>query len=231
MAHEGREIKSTGDGFLVEFDSALRAVQCAIDIHQNLAERNAMPSVTPIRLRIGVHLGDVEERDGDIFGDSVYVASRIEPLADPGGICISEPVFGQVRNKISNQFEKLEPKALKNVRYPLDVYRVVLPWTGGPPPARSPGPARLAVLPFVNISPDPNDEYFADGLTEEMITVLSQLRELRVIARTSVSQYQANPKSVSQIGAELGVDAVLEGSVRKSVDQLRITVQLIDVGT
>ena len=230
--HHGREIKSTGDGFLVEFDSALRAVQCAIDIHQRIEERNSQKGVTPIQLRIGIHLGDVEERAGDIFGDAVNIASRIQPLAVPGGVCISGEVFSQVRNKIPNKLEKLEPHALKNVRFPVDLYRVILPWTVKvrPSPSSS-GPTRLAVLPFANISPDPNDEYFADGLTEEMIVMLSQLRELRVIARTSVILYKSTPKSVAQIGAELGVDAVLEGSVRKAGDQLRITVQLIDVST
>jgi len=230
-AHQGREIKSMGDGFLAEFDSALRAIQCAIDIQQHLHERNSQQGVPPIQLRIGVHLGDVEQRESDIFGDAVNIASRIEPLAAPGGVCISGEVFSQVRNKIPNNFEKLPPTVLKGLQVPMDIYRVVLPWTVREPPSASAGPTRLAVLPFANISPDPNDEYFADGLTEEMITVLSQLRELRVIARTSVSLYKSTPKTVSQIGAELGVDAVLEGSVRKAGDQLRITVQLIDVGT
>jgi adenylate cyclase len=229
--HQGREIKSTGDGLLIEFDSALRAVQCAIDIHQHLQERNSRKGVTPIQLRIGVHLGDVEQRGGDIFGDSVNLAARIEPFAEPGGICISEQVFGQVRNKIPNRLEKLEPKVLKNVRFPMEIYRVVLPWTVREPPSTDSGPTRLAVLPFANISPDPKDEYFADGLTEELITVLSQLKELRVIARTSVTPYKSTSKGVSQIGAELGVDAVLEGSVRKAGDELRITVQLINVDT
>ena len=230
-AHQGREIKSTGDGFLVEFDSALRAVQCAIAIHQRLQERNAGEYGTPIRLRIGVHLGDVEERGGDIFGDSVNLAARIEPLAEPGGICISEAVYIQVRRKIPNKLEKLEPKVLKNVRYPLVVYRVVLPWAA---PVPLPGPSEplgLAVLPFSNISPDPNDEYFAEGLTEEMITVLSQLRGLRVIARTSVMPYRSTSKRVSQIGAELRVSSVLEGSVRKAGNKLRVTAQLIDVAS
>jgi adenylate cyclase len=229
--HKGREIKSTGDGFLVEFDSALHAVQCALDIHQHLQERNAQPGCTPIQLRIGVHLGDVEERGADIFGDSVNLAARIEPLAEPGGICISEPVFGQVRNKIPNTFEKLEPKALKNVRFPMDLYRVVMPWTIKEPHTASSGPTRLAVLPFSNISPDPRDEYFADGLTEELISVLSQIRGLRVISRTSVNQYRGTSKPIAQIGSELGVESVLEGSVRKAGDQLRIRVQLIDVRT
>jgi adenylate cyclase len=229
--HQGREIKSMGDGFLVEFGSALRAVQCAIDIHQHLHTRNSQHGVTPIRLRIGVHLGDVEERGGDIFGDSVNVAARIEPLAEPGGICISEPVFGQVRNKIPNPIEKLEPKVLKNVRFPVEVYRVILPWNVREPPSAISGPTGLAVLPFTNISPDPKDEYFADGLTEELITVLAQLRGLRVIARTSVMQYKSTPKAVSQIGMELGVSSILEGSVRKVGNRLRITAQLIDAAS
>jgi adenylate cyclase len=229
--HKGREIKTTGDGFLVEFESALRAVQCAIDIHQHLEERNSRSRSTPIQLRIGVHLGDVEERGGDIFGDSVNLAARIEPLAEPGGICISEPVFVQIRNKIPNQLEKMEPKELKNVRFPMEVYRVVLPWTVREPPSTSSGPTGLAVLPFVNISPDPKDEYFADGLTEELITVLSQLRGFRVIARTSVMPYKSTSKGVSQIGAELRVSSVLEGSVRKVGSRLRVTAQLIDVGS
>jgi adenylate cyclase len=230
-AHQGREIKSTGDGFLVEFDSALKATQCAVDIQRSIHERNAHPGVPPIRIRIGIHLGDVEQHGTDIFGDAVNIAARIEPVAEPGGICLSGAVHEQVRNKIPNQLEKLPPTALKGLQVPMDIYRVVLPWTVRGPPSAGSGPTRLAVLPFTNISPDPNDEYFADGLTEEMITVLSQLRELRVIARTSVSLYKSTPKTVSQIGAELGVDAVMEGSVRKAGDQLRISVQLIDVGT
>jgi adenylate cyclase len=230
-SHNGREIKSTGDGFLVEFDSALRAVQCAIAVHEHLRKRNSKPGSMPIRLRIGVHLGDVEERAGDIFGDSVNLAARIEPLADPGGICISDPVFGQVRNKIPNRLEKLEPKVLKNVRFPVDIYRVVLPWAGRGSTSAIIGPIGLAVLPFAHIGPDSRDDYIADGLTEELITVLSQLRGLRVIARTSVTPYKSTSKGVAQIGGELGVSKVLEGSVRKAGSRLRITVQLIDVGT
>jgi len=229
--HQGREVKSTGDGFLVEFDSALRAVQCAIEIHEHLHERNAQPGSTPIQLRIGVHLGDVEARGSDIFGDSVNLAARIEPLAEPGGICISESVFGQVRNKIPNRLEKLEPTVLKNVRFPMEIYRVVLPWVGTEPEVGGPAPPRLAVLPLTNISPDPKDEYFADGLTEELISVLSQIRGLRVIARTSVNQYKGSAKSIAQVGSELGVSSVLEGSVRKVENQLRISFQLIDVRT
>jgi len=230
-AHHGREVKSMGDGFLSEFDSALRAVQCAIDIQQHLHERNSQAGVTPIELRIGIHLGDVEQRDTDIFGDAVNIASRVEPLASPGGICISGEVFSQIRNKIPNKFEKLPPTALKGVQAPVDIYRIALPWVTRDAPASSGGPTGIAILPFANISPDPKDEYFADGLTEELITVLSQIRELRVIARSSVTPYKSTSKGVAQIGAELGVSSILEGSVRKAGSQLRITAQLIDVAS
>jgi adenylate cyclase len=230
-AYQGREIKSTGDGFLVEFDSALKATQCALDIQRRIHERNAAPGVAPIQIRIGVHLGDVEQHGRDIFGDAVNIAARIEPVADPGGVCISGAVHEQVRNKIPDRLEKLPPKVLKGLELPMEVYRVVWPWVDHHPPTAGSGPTRLAVLPFANISPDPRDEYFADGLTEELITVLSQLPGLRVIARTSVMPYRATPKGVSQIGVELGVDAILEGSVRKAGDELRITVQLVSVDT
>jgi adenylate cyclase len=230
-AHGGREIKSTGDGFLVEFDSALHATECAVNIQHSVYERNARADVPPLELRIGVHLGDVEQRGRDIFGDAVNVASRVAPCAVPGGVCISGPVFDQVRNKIPNRLEKLDPRKLKNVKLPLDIYSVALPWTSPRGAAESTGATRLAVLPFANISPDPHDEYFADGLTEELITVLSQLSGLQVIARTSVSQYKSTSKSIAQIGAELGVSSILEGSVRKAGNQLRVTVQLIDVDT
>ena len=228
-AHQGREIKSMGDGFLAEFDSALHAVQCGIEIQRHLHERNGQPGVAPILLRIGVHLGDVEQRETDIFGDAVNIASRIEPLASPGGVCISGEVFSQIRNKIPNALEKLPQTPLKGVRVPVEVYRISLPWTVPSTAARSGGPSRLAVLPFTNMSPDPADLYFADGLTEELITVLSQLRDLRVIARTSVMQYKATTKAVSEIGSELGVYSVLEGSVRRAGNRLRITAQLIEV--
>lgn len=229
--HHGREIKSTGDGFLIEFESALHAVRCAIDIQERLHDRNSEPGVAPIRLRIGVHLGDVEERGKDIFGDAVNIASRIEPLAAPGGVCISGEVYSQIRNKIPNRFDKLEKVSLKNVRTPIDLYEVSLPWEGLEPAVEGTALTRLAVLPLVNISPDPKDEYFADGLTEELIACLSKIGELRVIARTSVGQYKAASKTVAQIAAELGVTSVLEGSVRMAGNRLRITLQLIDART
>jgi adenylate cyclase len=230
-ARRGRAVKSTGDGFLVEFSSALDAVQCALDIIGRLRTRNAQPGVEPIQVRIGIHLGDVEPRGDDIFGDSVNIASRIEPLADAGGICISEPVYGQVHNKIPNRIDPLGPHQLKHVQAPMEVYRVVVTDAAVGAPAHRTGPTGLAVLPFANISPDPNDAYFADGLTEELISVLSRLRGLRVIARTSVLPYRSSSKGVAEIGRELGVSFLLEGSVRKAGTHLRITVQLIDVAT
>lgn len=229
--HQGREIKSTGDGFLVEFDSALKATQCAVTIQRLIHERNAEEGLAPFQIRIGIHLGDVVQTGTDIMGDTVNIAARIEPLAEPGGICLSGAVYEQVRNKIPEKLEKLPSTALKGLSGPVDIYRVVLPWTTRESPARNTTITGIAILPFTNISPDPNDEYFADGLTEELITVLSQFRELRVIARTSVTPYKATAKGVAQIGSELGVSSILEGSVRKAGNQLRITAQLIDVTT
>ncbi len=230
-AHHGREVKSTGDGFLIVFDSALHAIECAIAIQGRAQERNLRSRGAPIQLRIGIHLGDVEERNGDIFGDAVNLAARIGPCAVPGGTCISGPVFEQVRNKIPRSFEKLEPKVLKNVKFPIDLYALGTPETRTPTGSETSSPARIAVMPFSNISPEPADAYFADGLTEELITVLSRLRDLRVIARTSVNQYRSTTKPISQIGAELGVGSIIEGSVRKADHKVRVTVQLIDVAT
>ena len=230
-AHRGRKVKSMGDGLLIEFPDALDAVECAVDLQRHAHERNAREGAPPLRLRVGLHLGDVQRRGSDIFGDAVNIAARIEPLAEPGGVCLSEPVFVQVRHRVPFQVEKLGPRSLKGVREPIEVFRIVLPWTTEPGPPRGPAVPRLAVLPLTNISPDPSDGYFADGLTEELITVLSQIRGLRVISRTSVNQYRGTTKSIAQIGSELGADSVLEGSVRKAGDQLRISVQLIDSRT
>jgi adenylate cyclase len=229
--YAGKEIKSTGDGFLVEFQSALHATECALEIQRRINERNAKSPSLPIRLRIGIHVGDVEEVGGDILGDAVNVASRLVPLAEPGGVCLSEQIVDHVRNKVPYALERLPPQLLKGVMQPVQAFRVVLPGIEHEVPAKATPLPRLAVLPFANISPNPKDEYFADGLTEELITVLSQIRGLRVIARTSVAQYKGTTKPIGQIGSELGVDSVLEGSVRKSRDQLRIAVQLIDVKT
>jgi adenylate cyclase len=230
-AHHGREVKSTGDGFLVTFDNSLAAVECAIAIQQTLSIRNAQKDVLPIRLRIGVHFGDVEERGGDIFGDAVNLAARIQAYATPHGICLSGPVYGEVRDKIPHAIEPLGSRSLKNVRFPVEVYRVVLPWDRPAALEDDEPRTRIAVLPLDNISPDAKDAYIAEGLTEELISRLSKLHELRVIARTSVGQYRSTEKSVAQIGAELSVAWLLEGSVRKAGDRLRITLQLIDVAS
>jgi adenylate cyclase len=229
-AHQGRKVKSTGDGFLVEFESALKATECALNIQRRIHERNGKVGVAPIHLRIGIHLGDVEQQGTDIFGDAVNIAARIESVAEPGGICLTGAVYEQIRNKIPDKLEKLPTKELKGVQVPMEIYRVVLPWTAQETGPQA-GPKRLAVLPLKNISPDPLDEYFADGLTEELIGTLSKIRELRVIARTSVDQYRGTSKGVAQIGNELGVTSVLEGSVRKAGNRLRITLQLIDART
>lgn len=226
--YRGRAIKSTGDGFLVEFESALQAIQCAVELQRRLYERNHQSKANPLRIRIGIHLGDVEQRDGDIHGDAVNIAARMEPIAEAGGVCVSAQVYDQIRNRVPFQFESQGPKTLKGLREPVVVYRVRLPWlvagTEGPP-AESP---RVAILPFANMSPDPTDQYFADGLTEELIATVSKVRELNVISRTSVMQYKSQSKPVIEIGKELGVTRVLEGSVRKAGQRVRVTVQLID---
>ena len=227
----GRKVKSTGDGMMVEFDSALKACRCALEVQQRLHERNAQSPGPSIEVRVGIHLGDVEESQGDILGDAVNIAARIEPLAESGGICISGEVYAQVRNKDSTVWELVPSKALKGIQQPVTVYRAALPWKGREAVPRDNDHRRIAVLPFANFSPDPKDEYFADGLTEELITVLAKVEGLRVIARTSVFPYKSTTKPLPQVGAELGVASVLEGSVRKAGDRIRITAQLIDVAS
>jgi len=231
-AHGGREVKSLGDGFLVEFASAVESVRCAVEIQRALAERNARPGVgDPIVLRIGVHVGEVVEERGDVLGDAVNVASRIEPLAEPGGICVSAIVYEQVRNKLPLAMESLGPRTLKNVAEPMTLYRVQ---SGAPRPAPRAAPPedggipRLAVLPLANLSADPADEFFADGLTDELISRTAQIPRVRVIARTSVQRYKSSPKSIREVGQELDVGVALEGSIRKAGNRVRITVQLID---
>ena len=229
--HRGRLVKSTGDGMLVEFANALDAVEYAVDFQRRAHDRNAQAKALPLQVRVGIHLGDVERRGSDILGDAVNIAARVEPLADPGGVCLSAPVYDQTHNKVPYAMERLGLRNLKGVNEPMDLYRIVLPWSTGTPMAVLALGPRLAVLPLASISSDPENEYFADGLTEELITTLSQLRGLQVIARTSVAHYKTNPKPVDQLGAELGISWVLEGSVRRVKDQVRITVQLIDVAS
>lgn len=230
-AHHGRWVKSTGDGFLAEFPSSLDAVECAVELQGRIRERNLRPGVTPLRVRVGIHLGDVQRRAGDIFGDAVNVAARVEAAAEPGEICISGPVHELVRKKVSYPLERRGAQTLKGVAEPVELYRVVVGIDGPATPPRGGSVPRLAVLPLANISPDPKDEYFADGLTEELISVLSKIPGLRVIARTSVTPYKSTSKSAAQIGTELGVSSILEGSVRKAGDRLRISLQLIDAAS
>ncbi len=228
--HRGKEVKTLGDGFLVEFPSALDAVRCAYDIQRATKEFNiSQPEERRLRLRIGIHLGDVVESQGDISGDAVNVASRIQPLADEGGVCITRQVYDHVQNKFEIRLVSLGAMPLKGVGAPTEVFKMVMPWAGERETlAAQLDRKRLAVLPFANISPDPNDEYFADGLTEELITKLSEIGELRVIARTSIMNYKRKEKNVSEIARELGVGSVIEGSVRKAGNKVRVTVQLID---
>ena len=229
--HAGREVKTMGDGFLVEFGSALEATLCAIDIQNTIHSRN-LERGEKLQVRIGIHVGDVVHQGEDVLGDAVNIASRIEPLAKGGGICITEQVFAQVRNKVPYELVKLPPRELKNVAFKVETYMVELPWEKAASASESVHDMRrLAVLPFSNISPDPNDEYFADGLTEELISAMSGLQGLQVIARTSVMNYKKKEKNVSEIGKELRVGTVLEGSVRKAGNKVRVTAQLIDVTT
>ena len=230
-AHRGRWIKSTGDGLLAEFPSALDAVECAVEFLRRVHERNSDPAITPLRVRVGLHLGDVQGRDGDIFGDAVNVTARVEAAAGAGEVCLSEPLYGQVHRKLPYRFEPLGARPLKGIAEPMPLYRVQLPWSASSAPVPGTATPRVAVLPLANISPDPKDEYFADGLTEELISVLSRIPALRVIARTSVMPYKATTKALPQIGSELGVTSILEGSVRKAGDRLRISLQLIDVAS
>jgi adenylate cyclase len=231
--HNGREVKTIGDAFLVQFPSALDAVRCAYDIQKTTREFNiSTPEDRRIHLRIGIHLGDVVESQDDISGDAVNVASRVGPFAENGGVCLTKQVYDQVQNKFELPLVSLGAKSLKNVSTPIEVYKIALPWQE--PKASRPAKldrARIAVLPFANISSSPGDDYFADGMTEELIATLSRIRNLGVIARTSVTRYKGLTKPVANIGRELNVGTVLEGSVRVAGTKLRITAQLIDVAT
>ncbi len=234
-AHRGKEIKTIGDAFLLEFDSTLEAVVCAVEIQRALWQQNEhSPEGEKIFLRIGVHVGDIIVQNNDIFGDAVNIASRIEHEADPGGICISEQVYSQVRNKLKYPIVKLPQQKLKNVELRTDLYLVELPWYKKEPELRSRVGTRnrIAVMPFANISPDPGDAYFSDGLTEEVISALSEIKELRVIARTSINRYRGvTDKDAAEIGSELQVAFILEGSVRKSGNKIRVATQLIEAST
>ena len=228
--HAGHEVKTMGDAFLVQFPSALEATLCAIDVQNTIHSRN-LERGGQVQIRIGIHAGDVMVQGGDILGDTVNVASRIEQIAEPGGICISEQVQIQIKDKVSYQLVGLGPSELKNVREPVNVFKVVLPWET----KRSQDlatlkldPRRVAILPLANISQSSEDEYFADGMTEELISTLSRIAGLKVISRTSVMRYKGLGKSAAEIAGELKVGTILEGSVRKAGANLRIAAQLID---
>src|SRR3989454_4638590 len=229
--HNGREIKTMGDGFLVEFSNAMDAVRCAYDVQRASREFNiSQQGDQRITIRIGLHLGDVVESQGDISGDAVNIASRIQSLAENGGISLTRQVYDQVQNKFELPLESLGTKSLRNVRVPLEVYKMVLPWDDTKTmQSTEPDRRRIAVLPFANMSPDPGDSYFADGITEEIISTLSGVSGLNVISRTSVMGYKGTTKRVKEIGGELEAGSVLEGSFRKAGNKIRVTAQLVDV--
>ena len=246
--HHGRVVKRTGDGALVEFRSVVDAVRCAIEVQNAMLERNAgVPPERRIEFRIGIHIGDVvEESDGDLMGDGVNIASRLEGVAAPGAICLSEDAYRQVRSRLDLLVSDLGQTQLKNIAEPMRVYSLEVGVSGkggaiagqaatAQPAAASPAPATelpdkpsIAVQPFTNMSGDPEQEYFADGMVEDVITALSRFSQLFVIARNSSFTYKGRAVDVRQAARELGVRYVLEGSVRKSGNRLRITGQLID---
>ena len=275
----GTEIKTIGDAFLIEFNSALEAAQCAIEIQRTLAKRNHdVPAERRIELKIGIHIGDVVHRGGDVYGDGVNIASRIEPLAGAGGICVSMDVERQIRNALEARFEKLAPTELKNISVTMDLFRIVLPWEqpskseirspkseigkrpvtststkwigiaaltllavgliwwlahqSGKQVASSPRVSipekSIAVLPLVNTSGDPGNDYFSDGLSEELIAVLAKIPGLKIIGRSSSFLFKGKSEDSRTIGEKLGVANLLEGSVRKQGERVRIVAELIN---
>ena len=268
----GTEVKTIGDAFLAEFRSALEAVQCAIEVQRTLAKRNHdVPNERRIELKIGIHLGDVVYRDGDVYGDGVNIASRIEPLAGAGGICITEDVERQIRSAADVRVGKLAPAELKNIQLPIALFRIVLGWEQRPAVVLQPAsqrsapswnawiaglvffallatagfwwlnrdrtktsapaakPKSIAVLPFVDLSAEKENEHLSDGITEDLCTALTQIKGLRVAARTSSFVFKGKTEDIRKIGEQLNVATVLEGSVSKAGDKLRISTQLINV--
>jgi TolB-like protein/class 3 adenylate cyclase len=244
-SHRGRIVKTTGDGMLVEFASAVDAVRGAVGVQRGMAEQNSsVPQDKRIEFRIGIHVGDVIFDDNDIFGDGVNIAARLEGIAEPGGICISSSAYDQVRGKVEVEFADFGEQRLKNIDRPVRVYAVnsnghlgvvakgVLPsHTEAQKPLPLPDKPSIAVLPFQNMSGDPEQEYFSDGMVEDITTALSRFKSLFVIARNSSFTYKGKAIEVKQVGRELGVRYVLEGSVRKAGGKVRITGQLIDATT
>jgi adenylate cyclase len=233
VRHQGRIFKVTGDGILVEFGSAVNAVQCAVELQHRMAASNGdLPKARHIILRVGVNLGDVMVEGGDLYGDAVNIAARLESMAEPGGILVSGAVHDYAKNKIGAAFEDLGARNVRNIVDPVRVYRVV------GTPAGEVGATRItndkpsiAVLPFVNMSGDAEQEYFADGITEDIITELSRFNSLFVIARNSSFQFKDQSCGVREVGRKLGVAFIVEGSVRKSGGRIRVTAQLVDTDT
>ena len=239
--HHGRVVKNTGDGAIAEFASVVDAVRCAAEIQRGMAEQNIdVPQDKRIELRIGIHVGDIIIEENDIFGDGVNIAVRLEGVAEPGGICISDDAHRQVRGKVESTLEDMGSQSLKNIAEPMRAWRVRIgpsssqatkPPTETAQPLALPDKPSIAVLPFENMSGDPEQEYFADGMVEDIITGLSRSKSLFVIARTSSFTYKGKAVDVKRVGRELGVRYVLEGSVRKVGSRVRITGQLIDAAT
>src|SRR5229473_2541267 len=237
----GRVVKNTGDGALVEFASVVDAVRCADEIQRGMAKQNTdVPQDKRIEFRIGIHVGDIIIADDDIFGDGVNIAVRLEGIAEPGGICISDDAHRQVRGKVESTLEDMGTQTLKNIAEPMRAWRVRI----GPSsslatktptetaqPLALPDKPSIAVLPFENMSGDPEQEYFADGMVEDIITALSRFHNLFVVARNSSFTYKGRAVDVKQVGRELGVRYVLEGSIRKAGNRVRITGQLIEAAT
>jgi adenylate cyclase len=246
--HHGRVVKRTGDGALVEFRSVVDAVRCAVEIQNAMVERNSgVPSDRQIEFRIGIHLGDVvAESDGDLMGDGVDIAARLEGIAQPGAICLSEDAYRQVRARLDLAVSDLGDKELKNIVEPMRVYSLQAGLSAAAKPPAAAKPAKeerpvpvfalpdrpsIAVLPFQNMSGDPEQEYFVDGMVEDIITGLSRIKWLFVIARNLSFTYRGKAVDIRQVGRELGVRYVLEGGVRKAGNRLRITEQLIEAET
>ena len=227
--HRGRIFKTTGDGILVEFASAVDAVRCAMEVQRAMIERNAeFPEDRRIEFRIGINVGDIIIDEGDIYGDGVNIAARVETLAVPGSVCLSENAYQQVKGKLAFDVSDMGEQRLKNIVEPVRTYSVRLDEARERPALTLPDKPSIAVLPFQNMSGDPEQEYFADGMVEDIITGLSRIRWLFVIARNSSFAYKGKSPDVRQIGRDLGVRYVLEGSVRKAAGRVRITAQLIE---
>jgi adenylate cyclase len=234
--HHGRVVKRTGDGSIVEFRSVVDAVRCAIEVQSGLAERNAgVPQEKRIEYRVGIHLGDVvEEEDGDLMGDGVNIASQLEGVSEPGGVCLSEDAYREVRDRLKEPFVDLGEKALKNLARPVRVYALTMGVSSPAlvaPSESSPPRLSLVVLPFANIGGDPEQDHFVDGVTESLATDLSRMRGAFVIGRNTAFTYKGKAVDLKQIGRELNVRYVLEGSVQRGSSRMRVNIQLIDAET